>query len=100
MNAQLPIDEKEGNAALVENEGGTPTRFDWSTANDLGLLLRERYRTATALVAARIAIWFLGRSDAELMAWFGLTQPQVNQLRTRLTQRQTAYNTVMGLTGE
>lgn len=76
-------------------------KFKFSTAIQTAEALRERFRSARGLQAARIATWLLANlTDLQLRTLFGgLTAAQVSALKTRLkakADRLTALENDLG----
>lgn len=75
--------------------------FVHSTPAQNAAVLRDRFRNATAERAGRIARWILNNlSDAQIKAAFGLTNPQLAALKTRLQAKVDALTALLAQDGE
>jgi hypothetical protein len=78
----------------------------YATLAQLGAAFRDRYRNASREECARLATWLLNRiddgtfTDAQVRNFFGLTQTQYNNLKTRLTNLRTNWLAVQAAQGE
>lgn len=77
-----------------------------ATLTQLGNAFRERYRSARGQEAARLARWLLARisdstfTDAQVRTFFGLTQTQYNQMKTRMQSLADSLSAVDAGVGE
>lgn len=92
-------------AELLAADAAPTLRF--ATKAQLAARIRENFRAATAVDAARLATWLLNRIDggaftaAEVRAAFGVTAAQwTNTLQPKLDQLRAHYNAVMAAAGE
>lgn len=94
--------DQEIERVIWDIENGTmPTAPRYNTLAQVGVALREAYRTLSGAAVAHAARWALTRTDTELKAWFGgLTTPQLTALKTRLTNRVAALDALNALAGE
>jgi len=75
-------------------------KFDYTTRAQLLARIRERYRTATGIAAAKYGAFLSEASDTELRTAFGATQGQVASLRGRLTSQAARLKSVQDAVGE
>ena len=81
-----------------------PLRFQ--TMAELVARIREAFRSRNREQLCRIARWILNRiadgrlTDVQIRNAFGLTAPQYNALKSRMTALRDALNAVEGATGE
>jgi hypothetical protein len=93
-------DEELANV-LAAIESGDTFVVRYNTLVEIGQAIRERYKVLTGEAVARVAKWALTRTDVELKAWFGgLNNSQLMALKTRLTSKVTALNSLNALVGE
>ena len=76
-------------------------KFLHSTPAQNAAVLRERFRQAGGITAARIARWILRNlTDAQIKVAFGLTNPQLAALKTRLQAKADILSSVELARGE
>lgn len=68
--------------------------FNHSTQLQLAQRLRERFKTATRMEALQVARFFAARTDAQLKAFFGLTDAQTTALRAKLDDMMTTVSRI------
>ena len=82
IEASLKAHEIETNVATILVLGSlTDPSLDHSTGTENFAVLREAYKTALELEAVMAGDFLSSQSDATLRNVFGMTQPQVNNLR-------------------
>lgn len=74
--------------------------FNHSTANQLALELRSRFRDSRDIRSGRIAQWMLARTDAQLKALFGVNDAQLVTLKQRMQARLDAWTALRNQVGE
>ena len=80
--------------------------LQYQTASEFADRVRLRYLKSKREECARIAKWILDHidagnfTDAQVRNAFGLTVPQYNTLKTKMTNMRTAYEAVIAAVGE
>jgi hypothetical protein len=104
IEEQLAAAEMSRNISQIDRDGIEPLNpvitLQHTTIDQLGAEVRARFQSATGAKAAVIAEWLLTRTDAQLRNAFGMTQTQVNSLKTRLQSKVTILTNLRNQTGE
>lgn len=77
-----------------------PPVLKYVTITQLGAYVRARFKDAKGPEVGRVAAWLLNRTDAQLRTAFGITQGQLDALKTRLQAMVDKYNASEAMVGE
>ncbi len=99
LETELVDREQEANALKAE-EGAAGFTTRYTTPLQFVQFLRSRFASASGAVAARIAVFFLARTDTQLRTAFSMSQAQVNALRVRLQAKVDKFIALNAVVGE
>ena len=109
MNARVPqinahlveIETQRNIEKILAGEPASALTTEFVVIADMRQALRGLYQAGTGEDIGRLAAFFLTISNANLsLLWGGLTNPQLNQLKSRFQERVDELDAVLSAVGE